>query len=146
MMIAVSDNWLNVLILGCFSCWACDAFALFGGMAFGKHKIAPQVSPKKTVEGCVSGLVASAAMGLVIYYIPGLCSGIPLWLCIVTCTVASTLGQVGDLAESLVKRMIGIKDFSGLIPGHGGMFDRADSLMFSIPTAYICLYAFGHIF
>jgi len=146
MMIAVSDNWLNVLILGCFSCWACDAFALFGGMAFGKHKIAPQVSPKKTVEGCISGLVAAALMGVVIYYIPGLCSGIPLWLCILTCAVASTLGQIGDLAESLVKRMIGIKDFSGLIPGHGGMFDRADSLMFSIPTAYICLYAFGYLF
>lgn len=145
MMISVSSSWLNVLVLGCISCWICDSFALFGGMAFGRHKIAPTVSPKKTVEGCVSGLVAAALSGIVIYYIPALCPGIPLWLCVLTCALASTLGQIGDLAESLVKRMIGIKDFSDLIPGHGGMFDRADSLMFSIPTAYLCLYAFGYI-
>lgn len=145
MMIGVSENWLTVLIFGCISCWVCDSFALFGGMAFGKHKIAPEVSPKKSVEGCLSGLVASAAAGVLIYYIPGLVSGIPLWLCVFTCAVSSTLGQIGDLAESLVKRMIGTKDFSDLIPGHGGAFDRMDSLMFAIPAAYICLYAFANI-
>ena len=145
MMVAVSDNWLTVLVFGCISCWVCDSFALFGGMRFGKHKLAPEVSPKKTVEGCVCGLIAATLSGFAIYYIPALAPGVPLWLCLVTCAVASTMGQVGDLAESLVKRMIGIKDFSDLIPGHGGMFDRADSLMFSIPTAYICLYAFGCI-
>lgn len=144
MMIAVSDYWLTVLIFGCISCWICDSFALFGGMRFGKHKIAPEVSPKKTVEGCISGLIAASLVGIAIHYIPFV-SHIPMWICILTCAVASTLGQIGDLAESLVKRMIGIKDFSDLIPGHGGMFDRADSLMFSIPTAYICLYAFGYI-
>ena len=144
MMISVSDYWLTVLVFGCISCWICDSFALFGGMRFGKHKIAPEVSPKKTVEGCVSGLIAASLVGIAIHYIP-LVSHIPMWVCVLTCAVASTLGQIGDLAESLVKRMIGIKDFSDLIPGHGGMFDRADSLMFSIPTAYICLYAFGYI-
>lgn len=70
---------------------------------------------------------------------------VPFWLCVVTALLASTMGQIGDLAESLVKRMIGVKDFSNLIPGHGGMFDRADSLLFSIPTAYLCLTVAGII-
>ena len=68
---------------------------------------------------------------------------IPVWVCVVTALVASSLGQIGDLAESLLKRMIGTKDFSDLIPGHGGMMDRADSLLFSIPTAYLCLHIAG---
>jgi phosphatidate cytidylyltransferase len=63
-----------------------------------------------------------------------------MWLCIVTALVASSFGQVGDLAASLLKRMVGIKDYSNLIPGHGGMMDRADSLLFSIPVAWFCLY------
>ena len=103
MVISVSRIWAFTLILACLSTWVCDSFAMFGGKWFGKHKVAPLVSPNKTVEGCI------------------------------------TMGQIGDLAESLLKRMIGVKDFSNLIPGHGGMFDRADSLLFSIPTAYLCL-------
>ncbi|MGI5977299.1 MAG: phosphatidate cytidylyltransferase [Candidatus Limivicinus sp.] len=145
MMISVTKSWLDVFVLACLATWICDSFALFGGMRFGKHKIAPHVSPKKTVEGCICGAIAGALTGVLIYYIPGLCEGIPLWLCVLTCFVASTLGQVGDLAESLVKRMIGVKDFSNLIPGHGGAFDRVDSLLFSIPTAYLCLFIFGYI-
>ncbi len=64
---------------------------------------------------------------------------LPLWVCLLTAFCASTMGQFGDLAESLIKRMLNVKDFSNLIPGHGGMFDRADSLLFSIPTAFLCL-------
>ena len=142
MAISVGDIWLETLALGCLSSWVCDSFALFGGMRFGKHKVAPLVSPNKTVEGCVCGAISSLFCGALIYvfrFFPGL----SLSVCVITCFVASTLGQIGDLAESLIKRMIGVKDFSNLIPGHGGMFDRADSLLFSIPAAYICLHIAG---
>jgi len=141
MKISVCDIWLETLALGALSTWICDSFALFGGMAFGKHKIAPLVSPKKTVEGCISGAVAAGLSGILFHYL--IFPSVPVHICAVTTLIASTLGQIGDLAESLIKRMIGIKDFGNLIPGHGGMFDRSDSLLFSIPTAYICLYLFG---
>lgn len=143
MMISVSERWLDVLVLACLSTWVCDSFALFGGKRFGKHHVAPDVSPNKTVEGCVCGLISATIAGFIIYYIPWLCNGIALWQCVLTCAVASTMGQIGDLAESLIKRMIGVKDFSDLIPGHGGMFDRADSLLFSVPTAYFCLFIYS---
>jgi phosphatidate cytidylyltransferase len=139
MSISVCDIWLQTLVLGCLATWVCDSFALFGGMLFGKHKVAPHVSPNKTIEGCVCGAVSSVLTGLLVYWLSTYYLPMPLWLCVVTALVASTMGQIGDLAESLIKRMIGVKDFSNLIPGHGGMFDRADSLLFSIPTAYICL-------
>ena len=77
---------------------------------------------------------------IIVYFIFKDQHTLSVWLCMGTAFLASTMGQIGDLAESLLKRMIGVKDFSNLIPGHGGMFDRADSLLFSIPTAYLCLF------
>lgn len=142
MMISVSDIWLVTLAYACLSTWVCDSFALFGGMRFGKHKVAPLVSPNKTWEGCVCGALSSLLVGLILWLLP-IFPEVNLPTALITCFVASTFGQVGDLAESLIKRMIGVKDFSNLIPGHGGMFDRADSLLFSIPTAYICLHIAG---
>lgn len=142
MMISVGNIWVQTLVLGCFSTWVCDSFALFGGIRFGKHKVAPLVSPNKTVEGCVCGALSATVTGVIIYLLP-IFPEINLATAVITCFVASTLGQIGDLAESLIKRMIGVKDFSNLIPGHGGMFDRADSLLFSIPTAYLCLHLAG---
>ena len=143
MMICVDEElWLPSLAIGALAAWICDSFALFGGMAFGKHKIAPLVSPNKTVEGCICGALSSVLTGLLFYYLK-LFPGLTLPVSIITCFVCSTLGQIGDLAESLIKRMIGVKDFSNLIPGHGGMFDRADSLLFSIPTAFLCLHIAG---
>ena len=144
MRISISDIWAETLIVAAVSAMLCDAFALFGGTRFGKHKLAPLVSPHKTWEGSLCGAAAAMLGGLALYFLlplfPGLVYGnIPLWVCVVTAFLASTAGQIGDLAESLVKRMIGVKDFSNLIPGHGGLMDRADSLLFAIPTAYLCL-------
>lgn len=140
MVISVSDIWLETLAIAASATWVCDSFALFGGMLFGKHKVAPLVSPNKTIEGCICGAISSILTGVALYYIFRSTSAIPFWVCVITCFVSSSMGQIGDLAESMVKRMIGVKDFSNLIPGHGGMFDRADSLLFSIPTAYLCLH------
>lgn len=137
-MISVSELWLQALALGCVSSWICDTAALFGGSAFGKHKLAPHISPKKTVEGAVCGALSSLPTGALLSFAPFM-RDVSLPLCVLTALIASSLGQIGDLAESLIKRMIGIKDFSNLIPGHGGLFDRVDSLLFSIPAAYICL-------
>ena len=142
MMISVGEIWMQALLLATAATLVCDSFALFGGMAFGKHKLAPLVSPKKTWEGAICGALSSLIVGLVIYLLP-IFPELSLPLCLITCFLASTMGQIGDLAESLIKRMIGVKDFSNLIPGHGGMFDRADSLLFSIPTAYIVLHIAG---
>ena len=142
MMISVSSVWLKCLAIGSIAAWVCDSFALFGGMLFGKHKVAPLVSPKKTVEGCICGALSSFLSGWAIYAL-GLFPDLSLSFLILSALFCSSVGQIGDLAESLLKRMIGVKDFSNLIPGHGGMFDRADSLLFSIPAAFLCLYVAG---
>ena len=141
--LALIDKWVPVFLIGCLSAWACDAFALFGGMLFGKHKIAPEVSPNKTLEGCISGAVFSVVAGVLFYFVLRSSYNIPLVCCMVTALVCSTFGQFGDLAASLIKRMTGVKDYSNLIPGHGGVMDRVDSLLFSIPTAYFCLFIAG---
>ena len=143
LVISVSDIWWQTLLTACLATWVCDSAALFGGMRFGKHKLAPAVSPKKTIEGAVSGLLSSILSGLVAYWILSLSSPVSLRLCLLTAFLACVMGQIGDLAESLLKRMIGVKDFSNLIPGHGGVFDRADSLLFSIPTVYLCFLVVG---
>ena len=137
MVISVSRIWWQTLVLACASTWICDSAALFGGTRFGKHKLAPLVSPKKTWEGSICGALSSLVTGVICWLLFRAFSPIPFWVCMLTSFVASTMGQIGDLAESLLKRMIGVKDFSNLIPGHGGVFDRADSLLFSIPTVYL---------
>lgn len=140
MAISMSERWAETLVLACLSTWVCDTFALLGGKRFGKHKLAAYVSPNKTVEGAVCGSLSAIAAGFICYFVlPLISSPLPVWACLVICFVCSVFDQIGDLAESLVKRAIGIKDFSNLIPGHGGMFDRADSLLFAIPCAYFCL-------
>jgi len=137
--------WVPVFSIGCISTWICDSFALFGGMLLGKHHIAPYVSPHKTVEGCITGAVFSAIAGFVLWFFLRGEFGISAVCCTLTALIASTFGQIGDLAASLIKRTAGIKDYSNLIPGHGGVVDRTDSLLFSIPVTYFCLVLAGII-
>ena len=137
--LATAENWLHFFAVGALATWLCDAFALFGGMAFGKHKLAPAVSPKKTVEGSVCGALMSVLGGVAAWALLKGQGGPALWVCAAAALIASTMGQFGDLAASLFKRESGVKDYSNLIPGHGGMMDRADSLLFSVPTAWLCI-------
>ena len=117
--------------------WVCDTAAMFGGRALGGPKLAPTVSPGKTRSGSIAGvagglLVAPIFGGLVF---PRVGLEIPLWQLLVIAGVLSVVGQIGDLVESLFKREAGVKDSSHLIPGHGGVLDRFDSLYFVIPVA-----------
>ena len=135
---AASDIWLMTLMLGVLGTWACDSMALIGGRWFGKNKLAPKVSPHKTWEGAVVGAASAPLAGALI----ALVMGWDLGMCVVTAFVASTVGQVGDLAASLVKRYAGVKDYGHLMPEHGGIMDKMDSMLFAIPTAYFLVYLF----
>ena len=143
--ILASENWLYPAAVAALGTWSCDAFALFGGKKFGRNKLCPHVSPNKTVEGSICGAAASAVFGILAWLLLK-DSGADLWACIAVAVISSTMGQFGDLAASLIKREAGIKDYSNLIPGHGGMMDRADSLLFSIPTSWFCMELISIIF
>lgn len=131
--------WAALLLNSLVPTILSDTFALFGGKAFGKHKLAPTISPKKTVEGLICGVLCGTASGLLVHVIlKALDMGlIPLWAEVIAAFLASVAGALGDLAASSVKRAAGIKDYSNLIPGHGGMLDRADSALFAIPVVYM---------
>lgn len=127
--------------------WVCDSAAMYGGRTFGGPKLAPTVSPGKTRSGAVSGvlggLVIAPLFAALIFPRVGVSIGI--WELVAIAGILSVVGQVGDLAESLFKRQAGVKDSSALIPGHGGVLDRLDSLYFVIPVAAMLYRAFGVI-
>ena len=126
------------LIISIFATiWICDSAAFFGGTALGKNKLFPRVSPKKSWEGAIFGFVFALlamilAKNLVLDFLP-------LQDALIIGFIIGTFGQIGDLVESLIKRDAGVKDSSKLIPGHGGIFDRFDSLLFSSPIIYLYL-------
>lgn len=103
-----------------------DMFAYFVGIPFGRHKLAPEISPKKSVEGALGGLLAATILGLVLL-VTDVFPFVPWYFFIPGATVLSVIGQMGDLIASKIKRDAGIKDYSNLLPGHGGIIDRFDS-------------------
>ncbi len=123
---ALPDYWGGVLLLGIFaSVWINDAFAYLVGSKIGKHKLAPSISPKKSWEGFIAGLVASMAIWAVLCYIPYL--DMSLAQALVAGLICGILGVLGDLVESRIKRNSGFKDSGTIMPGHGGLLDRCDS-------------------
>ncbi len=115
--------------------WSNDTFAYFTGMLFGKHRIYQRVSPKKTWEGFAGGAVGSVVGALVVR--STLLPELPVPLAVLLGTGAAVLGPMGDLTESLLKRAAGVKDSGKLIPGHGGLLDRIDALLFVVPWVYL---------
>ena len=139
-----SPIWSGVLVLGIFiSVWANDSFAYLVGSKLGKHKLAPRLSPKKSWEGFFAGLVASMIFWSLMMFIPGvqmsLVQALPFGL------VCGLMGVLGDLAESRVKRNSGCKDSGTMMPGHGGLLDRCDSLFLASATSSLLLLVGGCI-
>lgn len=127
------ENGFSLVWLIFFCAWGCDTFAYCTGMLLGKHKLAPVLSPKKSVEGAVGGVVGAAVLGAVYAALTG--APVPVYALI--CGVGAVASQIGDLAASAVKRQHGIKDYGKLIPGHGGILDRFDSVIVTAPMIYI---------
>ncbi|MBQ3423918.1 MAG: phosphatidate cytidylyltransferase [Clostridia bacterium] len=145
------------LILTFFIASVNDTFALFIGLKFGRHRLSPLISPKKSVEGSVAGLISSVAFAMLVPLIagkiahqyPALSAQIersplpPLWAFGLLGLIAGGLSQIGDLVASLVKRHCGIKDFGTIFPGHGGMLDRMDGILFCGVACYVFFKIYG---
>ena len=124
-------GWVFLVL---FAVMACDSLAYFVGSSIGKHKLYPAVSPKKSIEGGLGGLVGSC-LGVWLaaaLFLPDF----GMQLIILVGLLIGVVGQIGDLFQSLLKRACGVKDSGGIFPGHGGILDRLDSLLFAFPLAY----------
>ena len=120
------------------SSWGCDTCAYCVGVLFGKHKMAPKLSPKKSIEGGVGGILGAALLGAIFAFVVNQWAGVtvnPLQYALI-CGVGGMISQIGDLAASGIKRNHGIKDYGKLIPGHGGILDRFDSVIITAPIIY----------
>ena len=134
------DRWNIVLIILC--AWAADSGGYIFGKLFGRHKLTPKISPKKTIEGSIGAVFATVAATLIFAYcVDVFVSDITVnygVLAIYSC-IGSFCAMFGDLVASLIKRCFGVKDFGNLIPGHGGIMDRFDSVLFVSPFLYIAM-------
>lgn len=132
-----SENGLFLLVMGLCGAWIADTGAYFTGVAFGKHKLCPEISPKKTIEGFIGGIVIT---GLVYSVAFSVYSGEFVFtnalMTFILGVICAVIGTIGDLSASMVKRQIGFKDYGKIMPGHGGLMDRFDSVLFVLPTFY----------
>lgn len=129
--LAPGAGWLYLV---CAVTWMQDTIAYFVGKSFGRNKMSPNLSPKKTWEGAAGGMAGAILGGILAVWLCGL--PIPLWAGALLGVAGGIIGPLGDLAESMIKRQAGLKDAGHLIPGHGGMLDRVDSFIFTAPVLY----------
>ncbi len=135
----VSSNYQPELLIGIFAIiWTNDSFAYLFGKNFGKHKLMKRISPKKTIEGFIGGLIMAIGAGAgLFYYLKSI--GIinySVWDWMIIAFVVAFFGTIGDLIQSKIKRQAEVKDSGSIMPGHGGIFDRMDSIIFAAPFAY----------
>jgi phosphatidate cytidylyltransferase len=131
---SLNPHWL---MFGLAVNWVGDMAAYYVGSAIGRHRLAPRVSPKKSWEGAIGSVVAGAAFGVA--YLRWAIPAVPVWEAAALAAAVNVAGQVGDLAESAIKRGAGVKDSGNSLPGHGGWLDRVDSSLFGLPVLYFLL-------
>ena len=145
----LEEHGMFLLVFTLTSIWISDAGAYFTGTFFGKHKMAPVISPKKTWEGFFGGLFFSGLTGfcapfvyefVCLHFRDGMIVETNVIFFVITAVICSALGVMGDLSASLVKRQCAVKDFGSIMPGHGGIMDRFDSVLFAVPFMYQVLY------
>lgn len=133
--VIINDNGIYYLLLLLNFSSVCDMGAYFTGVTCGKHKLCPNISPKKTVEGAIGGIVSSIIVTVIIT----LCFGKSVWLPLILTVPFCILGMIGDLFASAIKRSVDLKDYGSLIPGHGGILDRVDSIIMIVPLMYLMI-------
>lgn len=132
-MVPIEGKNTPIVYFLIFICsWGCDTCAYAVGMLIGKHKMAPILSPKKSIEGGIGGIVGAALLGAIY----GMVFDLDIRGCVILCAAGGAVSQIGDLAASAIKRNHNIKDYGHLIPGHGGILDRFDSVIFTAPIIY----------
>jgi phosphatidate cytidylyltransferase len=136
-LINIKSNGIYLVWLVFISSWSTDTVAYYVGRAFGKHKLSEKVSPKKTIEGSIGGLLGSTAVcglygSILTIYSPFM----PIYNFFIIGLLCGVMCQFGDLVASSIKRFVGVKDYSNLIPGHGGILDRFDSILFASVVVY----------
>ena len=139
-LIMAGENGKLMIWYAIFAAWGTDTFAYIIGSKIGKHKFT-EISPKKSIEGCIAGTLGSLVFIIPYTIFLNTAKGMNLnyFAIIGISLVLSILGQIGDLSASAIKRYVGVKDFGNLFPGHGGMLDRIDSVIFIAPFAYFLL-------
>ena len=129
-----------LILCAMYCAWMCDTWAYFVGSRFGKHKLSPKISPKKSVEGAIGGVVGTVIFCVGTYLVCDhfyfVIDTVKIWMVAVAAVILSVLGMCGDLSASVIKRNFGEKDFGNLFPGHGGVLDRIDSFLVTMPALY----------